>query len=286
MHTSVGRAAIPVAAAILIASAGTAWAGPWYYEWSCTGECAPGRLAIDGREGPFASRADCEYARDHDPRADEFVAPGNLGGLEFCEEDTSQPTGSVTFVAATPPANKVRITAVEIGVALGGGWAATSEGGMVTRGPATIGFEIDSHTGRDVGGGAIQLGVYGAWVEAPMLGESARAVLLVPLSVGLALTPQVWSRGPRSARLDLGASLGGLLLLGCGDCGAPVFDETISFGYTLKAGVDVFLSKTSGVGVDVVFPRWQLGSASAGNLQLDSPTAMLRLSLINRPPAP
>ena len=64
-------------------------AGPWYYKWSCTGRCSGDRLAIEGREGPFASRDDCEWARDRDTRADEFVAEGNLGGLDFCYEDTT-----------------------------------------------------------------------------------------------------------------------------------------------------------------------------------------------------
>lgn len=277
---------VPLAALVLAVSAGAAHAGTWYYEWSCTGECAPGQLVIEGREGPFASREACEWARDHDSRADYFVAPGNLGGLASCEEDTSASAGAPTagYVAApAAPANRVRYSSIELGVALGTGWVTTGEDQIARAGAGTLGIEIDAHTGRDVGGGALQLGFYGTRLEAPMLGDDARTVLVMPLSVGLALTPKVYTHGARSVRLDLGASAGGMLLAGCGDCAGPVFDETITFGYTLKAGVDVFTSATSGIGLDVVFPRWALGAAAPGDLRLESPSWLLRLSMIARP---
>lgn len=285
MRTPVARRALSLAALLLMVSAGAAQAGVWYYEWSCTGRCAPGQLAVSGREGPFMSRADCEYARDHDQRADEFVADGNLGGLAFCEEDTSQPTG--VYLSPGPgsgaPPNKTRISAVEIGVALGTSWRATGEDGMTTTGPGTVGLEFDSHAGRDVGGGSLQVGLYGTWLENPLLGSGSRSALIIPMSVGLVLTPQVYHHGSRSARLDLGASLGGFFLLGCSGCAGAVFDETLAFGYTLKAGVDYFVAKDTGFGVDVIVPSWQIGAAGPGNLLLESPTWMLRLSIINRP---
>jgi hypothetical protein len=284
---SLPRVVVPLAALLLMASVGVAEAGPWYYEWSCTGRCAPGRLTIEGREGPFASREECEWARDHDTRADEFVAEGNLGGLAFCEEIATTPAAGGVHVAPAPASqNKVRITALELGVAVGAGWAATGEDGMARSGDGTLGLELDSHTGRDVGGGSLQLGLYATRVEAPMLGSEPRTVFTLPFSVGLALTPKVYGKGARSVRLDLGASLGGMLLFGCSDCPGAVFDETLAFGYSFKAGVDVFTSKSSGVGIDVIVPRWRMGAAAPGNLLLESPTWMLRLSLIARPLQP
>jgi hypothetical protein len=274
---------LPLATLIVIGSAAAAEAGPWYYTWSCAGDCAPGQLTIEGREGPFLSRADCEYARDHDRRAVEFVEPGNLGGLASCEEDTSVGATYVAVPATPHTPSKVRMASVELGLAFGPGWRTTSDGGGVTDGPATVGVEVDAHTGRDLGGGSMQLGLYGTWVEAPMLGESPRAVVVLPLAIGLVLTPQVYHRGARSLRLDVGASAGGFFLFGCSDCGAPVFDETLAFGYTLKAGLDLYLSSTTGFSLDVVFPRWQIGTAASGDLMLESPTWMLRLSAINRP---
>lgn len=277
------RVTAPLAALVLMASVGIAHAGSWYYEWSCTGRCSPGRLVIEGREGPFATEEECEWVRSRDPRNDEFVAEGNLGSTSFCEE-VQAAAGTPVYVAPSPaPPNKVRIVAVEVGVAVGTGWAATGEDGMTRNGAGTLGIEIDSHTGRDVGGGAVQLGLYGTRIEATMLGEEPRTVMSLPLSVGLALTPKVYGRGGKSVRLDLGASAGGMLLFGCDDCPGAVFDETIVFGYSLKAGIDVFTSPQTGIGVDVLFPRWQAGTASAGNLELESPTWMLRLSMIGRP---
>jgi hypothetical protein len=282
---SLVRVTAPLAALVLMASIGMAHAGSWYYKWSCTGRCSPGRLVIEGGEGPFATREECEWVRDRDTRADEFVAEGNLGGLSSCEEVASAAAaGPPIYVAPSPAArNKVRIAAIEVGVALGTGWSTTGEDAMTRHGAGTVGLEIDSHTGRDIGGGALQIGIYGTRVEAPMLGAEPRTVMSLPLSVGLALTPKVFGRGGRSVRLDLGASLGGMLLFGCDDCPGAVFDETIAFGYSLKAGVDVFTSKSTGFGIDVLFPRWQLGAATAGNLELESPTWMLRLSVIGRP---
>ena len=269
----------------VMTTVGTASAGEWYYTWSCAGRCSPGRLTIEGREGPFATREECEWTRDRDTRADEFVAEGNLGGLSSCEEVVREPgTGAVVLgpSSSSPPA-KVRIASMEVGLALGPGWTTTAEGGDARSGAATLGLELESHTGRDVGGGALQLGLYGTRLEAAMLGAEPRTVLAVPLSVGIVLTPTVYHRGGTRVGLDLGASLGGLLLAGCGDCAGPVFDETITFGYTLRAGLDVFTSGRTGLGVDVVFPRWQLGSATAGNLELESPRWMIRVSMVGRP---
>ncbi|MCA9678012.1 MAG: hypothetical protein H6709_20680 [Kofleriaceae bacterium] len=263
-------------------------AGPWYYKWSCTGRCSGDRLAIEGREGPFASRDDCEWARDRDTRADEFVAEGNLGGLDFCYEDTTVSGGGGVAVAvgaagpAAPP-SKIRISEIEMGVSVGPSWAATGEGDMTTRGAATIGLDVDTHTGRDAFGGSLQVGLHGTWLEAPLLGADAHTLFLVPVSVGLALTPQVFGGAAHGVRADLGAAATGLFHFGCADCAGAAFDETLVFGYTLKAGVDVYLSADAGVSVDVVFPRWQMGAAAPGNLLLESPAWMVRVSLLNRP---
>ncbi len=259
-------------------------AGPWYYEWSCAGACAPGRLTIEGREGPFLSRADCDYARDHDLRADEFVGPGNLGGLNFCYEDTSVTTtpGTTVTVSPGPATRPPRRSEIEIGFALGPAWSATSET-ATTRGSMTVGIEADSHYGRDAGGATVQLGFFATRLEAPLLGAEPRSLFIVPLSIGLALTPKVAGGATWSVRPDLGASVGGFFQLGCSGCPGAVFDETLIFGYTLKAGVDVYLSRDSGVSLDLIMPRWQLGTATPGNLLLESPTWMLRLSAINRP---
>lgn len=268
--------------ALVLGVPGVAAAGSWYYNWSCTGECAPGQLAISGREGPFASREDCDYARDHDANAQWFVAPGNLGGLDFCYEQASPPTAGAVPAAAAPP-NKVRMQAIEVGLAVGPGWLATGENAMATRGAVSLGLEVDAHSGREVGGGAIQIGLHGTQLEAPLLGAEPRTLLVVPFFVGLVLTPKVAGGATWSVRADLGGSVGGLWKVGCSECAGAVFDEPLTFGYTLKAGLDVYLSKDNGVSVDALFPRWPMGAAGVGNLLLEPPTWMLRLALIGRP---
>ncbi len=278
--------------AVVVAPA-TAIAGPWYYEWSCTGRCAPGQLAISGREGPFLSRADCDYARDRDPRADEFVSEGNLGGLEFCEEDTSNdpkpwstgPSGGGGGGGGGAPARPVRTSQIEVGLAFGPGWQATDERGVTTTGAGTLGLDLELHTGKDVGGGALAIGVHGTRVEAAMLGEP-RSVVMVPMTVGFALTPAIARGRAWSVRLDLGAHLGGFLMAGCSDCPGAVFTQTLGLGYGFKAGVDVYTSKDSGFSVDVIVPRWEIGDAAPGDLRLASPTWLVRASVVGRPGAP
>lgn len=288
MRALASTRALIVGVLTLAALPATAIAGPWYYEWSCTGRCAPGQLAISGREGPFDSREDCEYARAHDARSDYFVSEGNLGGLEFCEEDTSgnhAPSGGAIGGGGAPP-RPARMSQIEVGVAFGPGWQATSGDGVTTVGAATLGLDIETHTGKDVGGGSLQLGLHATQVEAAMLGADARSLVTMPLFVGLDLTPVVARGKGWHVRVDLGASIGAFLLAGCGDCPGAVWDETLGFGYNLKAGVDVYLSKDSGVSLDLVVPRWEIGDAAPGNLRLDSPVWLVRASMVGRPANP
>ena len=60
-------------------------AASWYYQWSCTGECSPGELAISGVEGPFSSEAECDSVREGDSYHHDLpLQPGNAGLFESC----------------------------------------------------------------------------------------------------------------------------------------------------------------------------------------------------------
>ena len=59
--------------------------GAWYYSWSCTGECSPGQLAIEGTEGPFPTEDGCNAVRNGDSRKQLVQQPGNVGSVGFCE---------------------------------------------------------------------------------------------------------------------------------------------------------------------------------------------------------
>ena len=71
-----------------------AFAGGWAYHFSCSGNCAPDRLAISGYSAAYATQDQCESARSSDPRKDEYLASGNLGGLERCQFFDVPPAGS------------------------------------------------------------------------------------------------------------------------------------------------------------------------------------------------
>src|SRR5262245_36750264 len=62
------------------------YTGGWSYTWSCTGECAPGNLAISGRSGVFATEDECNAARDVDPMKETVLASGNFGNVDFCRQ--------------------------------------------------------------------------------------------------------------------------------------------------------------------------------------------------------
>jgi hypothetical protein len=47
--------------------------------------------------------------------------------------------------------------------------------------------------------------------------------------------------------------------------------------------VDLYLSRDAGVSLDVILPRYRIGAAVPGNLELSSPKWMVRLSLIEKP---
>jgi hypothetical protein len=272
---------VPFALALLFAP-NAALAGRWYYKWICTGQCASGPYqGFDGREGPWATYEECDYVRSRD-RRDRGPRPYTI---MFCEDEDGPGSsrGRPAYVpAAAATQQKVHLSVIETGLAAGQGWSAKSDTGTTT-GAFTVGIELDGHAGRDFGGGSMQLGFYGTKLEAPLLGSEPRSWFLIPLAIGLVITPQVYESGETSVRLDLGASAGGFYGFGCSDCAGPVFQEGIGFGYTLKAGLDLYLSRTGGVSLDVILPRYTLGAAVPGNLELSSPKWMVRLSLLEKP---
>ena len=268
-------------ALLLLAVPTAAEAGPWYYRWICTGLCAPGPYqGTDGREGPFATYEDCDYARTRD-RRDTGPRPYTL---MFCEDANpgARPSPGVPSPAPQAASQPVRTSQMEMGLLVGPAWSARSDTGTTT-GAFTFGFELDQHTGRDVGGGTVELGLQATRLEAPLLGAKARTWFVMPFAVGLALTPQVWESGGTSVRLDLSAVAAGLFQFGCSGCAGSAFQETLAFGYAFKAGVDLYLDREGGVSLDVVLPRYTMGNAAPNDVELASPKWMLRLSLLTKP---
>src|SRR5262245_37569541 len=57
------RARLVLVTAVLAATTAVAHADGWYFEWVCSGACAPHHLDSRGVDGPFGSQSDCERAR-------------------------------------------------------------------------------------------------------------------------------------------------------------------------------------------------------------------------------
>jgi hypothetical protein len=239
----------------------------WWYTWSCSGQCAPGQLAITGVEGPFASQAECDSVRSRDGRADWFMASGNLGGLTFCEERDGAPTPGGSSGGAPGPLPTQR---VGVGLVFGPGWGvrdvATDSGKNLTAGlhfnwriSGNPRFAISTLVG-------VELTLITPQDES-FNGGDAMTPLIMPLAIGLAASP-----GTRKLRFDL-AAVGGMHF-GL-TCGVP--DHSCGGFYgELSAGVAFYKpTAANGFGFDVVFT----GSQGSG---LTAPLLLFRFAVVRR----
>src|ERR1051325_6700128 len=89
---------------VIILTVSRAASAGWWYTWSCTGNCAPGRLAASGTRGPFLSSSDCESARSSDSVNQLIMESGNFGTISYCSESDSPPSpGSSSSTGHGPP---------------------------------------------------------------------------------------------------------------------------------------------------------------------------------------
>lgn len=264
-----------------------ALADGWYIRWDCVGQCEGYGAGNSGVIGPFGNEADCEHERHNN-----LVIPEDSLFHHFCEY-VGPPPPSYTPAPYSPPpytpsgggggeSGEVRMVAMDLAVLGGPGWTATDLGGAHA-GAGSAGFELDTHFGQDWGGAAVQLGMTGTRLRAPLLGSDARTWGIGIAAVGLVLNPRLFGLGEgRSLWLDAGASVGGFATLGCGDCEAPVFDDDFGWGYQFKVGFDVLFQDEAGLTFDVVLPRYATGSAAVGDLLLESPPWMIRVGTVVR----
>lgn len=265
----------------------------WYYSWSCTGECAPGQLAISGEEGPFETREECDRVRSQDPRADYFVQPGNLGGLDFCTNREGQygyrpPAGGGGYGGGEPggPRRPPTIARFEIGGLLGPAYRVETPAGYEDGSGGTAGADIRFQTGnRPELGGEIVVGIQYSSVTTPHYGAEAKPMIFVPWMIGLASTPAL-ARGKREYRLDLGFDVGGLSRVGCSDCASEML-PTHAFVLAARAGIDTYFGAdgNQGIGIDGVF-QWShhgtVDRANPASFAIVPPMFLLRISLIVR----
>jgi hypothetical protein len=277
--------AIGIVVLVVIAAPRAARAGAWYYTWSCSGECAPGQLAINGYEGPFASEDECNSVRNADSRKDTFVAEGNLGGLDFCRESEDPPAvGGSSSVDARPVVLARWILALEAGPP----YQVEDAQGYEPSTGGTGGLELGMHIGGHPGFGIeTSLGLQYSEVTAPHYGATAKPMMFAPYLIGFTSTPAIVRGRAAEVRLDLGVDGGILFRLGCSDCDADMLPE-LGFIAALRAGIDTYFGaeKNGGIGIDAVFLFGGEGDVhdptSPSAVAIHPPTFLIRLSFIAR----
>lgn len=277
----------------VVAATQMAYAEAWYYSWSCTGECAPGQLAISGEEGPFETYDECDRVRSQDPRAEYFVQPGNLGGLDFCVNREGQH-------GYRPPAGgggggggeggtrtPTTIARFELGGLIGPAYRIETPAGYEDGSGATIGADLRIQTGnRPELGGEMVVGVQYSRLTTAHYGAEAKPMTFVPWMIGLTSTPALFRGATREYRLDLGFDVGGLSRVGCSDCASEML-PTHAFILAARGGIDTYFGAglNQGIGIDAVF-QWSnhgtVDPANPASFAIVPPMFLLRVSLIGR----
>jgi hypothetical protein len=274
-----------VALIVVIGAPGVARAGAWYYTWQCSGGCAPGQLAISGVEGPFASYEQCDGARSGDSRRDYFLAEGNLGGLNLCEEADAPPSPSASGGGGTRAAVVARLMVAGV---VGGGYRVEDATGIEASTGTTGGFEIDvQFGGHPIFGLEVGLGYQQSSVTAPHFGPDAHTIEFVPLTIGFASTPALFHGDAFEVRLDLGASLGDYFRIGCDDCDADMLQGDAILGI-FRGGIDTYFGRerSFGIGVAGVYLTGSQGNlhddVSPSLIEIRPPTYLLRVTFLSR----
>jgi hypothetical protein len=281
------RHALGIAIAIVVVTAAPriARAGAWYYTWSCSGECAPGQLAIKGYEGPFASEDECNSVRNADTRRDSFVAQGNLGGLDFCRESDGPPSVDDSGTTAGPPTVTARFL---LALVAGPSYRVEDATAIETTTGGTGGLELGLHIGgHPTFGIETSLGLHYTEMTADHYGPNAKPMMFVPYLIGFTSTPAIIRGKATEVRLDLGVDGGLLFLAGCANCDADML-PSLGFIGQLRAGIDTYfgMQKTGGIGLDAIFMFGQLGDPhdpiTPSAVAILPPTVLFRVSLIAR----
>jgi hypothetical protein len=212
----------------------------WYFQW-----------LSGGYVGPFATYDDCQARR----YLDDAHIHSNL-----CMEYDAPPgdTGS------RPPLPTQRLS---IGTMIGPGWG-IRDVEVDSNGGVTTGFHFNWRISRNPSFSiSTSVGLQLTRIEAEALGPDAMVPLIVPITVGLAVTP-----GNDQIRLDVGAGGGMHFGLSC-----PVPDRSCGGFYgELHAEVDMYPTRgRNGVSAGVIV----LGSEGGG---LTAPLALVRLQFLRR----
>lgn len=275
-----------VSVVALMVMATRAEAGAWYYKWSCAGECAnvQGRLAISGVSAGYPTREMCDEDRWNDPRRHEFIRPGNLGGLSFCEEYRSPPAPDDN---AGRSESRVPLQRFSLGLAMGGGYQ-VRDAMTLSTGASTAGADLNFVAGgRPWIGMEMGAGLQFSTVEAPYYGMTPKTLMFVPVTLGFTSSPAIVRGRTVEVRLDLGADLLALFLTGCDECVADDL-STVTLGGQFRGGFDVYFgrTKTMGISIAATMMLGKLGNMDdeflPSTIEIVPPKFLLRVGFIGR----
>lgn len=274
-----------VAVAIVVASA-RAYAGAWYYKWSCSGQCAPNQLAISGVSAGYPTREMCEQDRWNDSRREEFLRPGNLGGLTSCDEYESPPAAHDN-VGQSGSRRAVPLQRFGLGISSGSGWR-VREGTTLAFGGSTLGIDMN-FVGGPVPWIGIEtgIGLQFSSVKAPHYGPDPKTLTFVPITLGLTSSPALVRGKKLEARLDLGADLGAIILTSCAECEADGMSPLGLVGQ-FRGGLDFYFGqkKAMGIALGATMMVGKLGNIEdefvPSAIELVPPKYLLRVAFIGR----
>jgi len=281
------RSILVVATIATICAPRLARAGAWYYTWSCSGGCAPDQLAITGVEGPFGSADECENVRSHDARRDQFLAPGNLGNLDSCQEADAPPTPSSSASSSSSPRAAV-LARFGLSLVVGPPYRVEDLDGEQRSTGSTIGTELTFvFGGHPALGIELASGFHYSRVTAPYYGPNAKAMMFIPLLMGLTSSPALVHFQAAEVRLDLGLDGGFLFRVGCSECEREMLSD-VGLAWQLRGGVDVYMgeSRSTGFGFDALVQFGTLGDVhddlAPTPIAIETPSFLLRVSYLSR----
>ncbi len=191
---------------VVVATSATAHAA-WYYRYSCSGACAPDQLAAVGVSPGFISAADCESARNADPRRYTNQQSGSLGGLSSCFESDAPPSADGGMGAG--PKNPPPFQFFAVGLIGGPGYKPVNELEGVAAGGIDLAFTFG---GRPFFGLLLRTGIRGSHFDSDA-STKAHFGMFWPLMMGITLAP-----GTHRTRFEVGADGGLEISIGCKGC--------------------------------------------------------------------
>jgi hypothetical protein len=227
----------------------------WWYTYSCSGACAPDRLAVTDTIGPFGTQEDCDRVRGSDSRRYTNEQSGSLGGLTLCSESDAAPAGSSSSGShAVAPTQSFAL-----GMVAGPGYM--REGDTTSTASYLGGVDAAVTIGARPGFGLVlRSGLRYTQIPVPMT-EMTETAVFVPLAIGMTIAP-----GNAHLRAELGGDLGFDIAASCASCsGGALY-------YSLRGGFVVYGKHKTGVGVELVKDYHQGDGVVAGAM-------LVRLSL-------